>query len=148
MTNETHVPEKPGPQADEQPSIFDEGIDLSAYEKPLRNARIWLYVIAGLQFLMGIYEYFANDGSTIGIIAFGIDAAVAGLFLALGLWSRQKPAAAFTSALVCFVIVFVGFGLLDNENFFRGVLFKVLVVVALVRATRNARQYEALKERD
>ncbi|MGZ8544969.1 MAG: hypothetical protein ACXWV0_06710, partial [Flavisolibacter sp.] len=50
--------------------LFSEIYDLEPYERTLKNARIWLYVIAALQFIMGIVEYNQSDDATVGWIAF------------------------------------------------------------------------------
>ena len=82
-----------------QETIFDDVYDLEPYEKTMKNARGWLYVIAVIQFIIGIVEYNTVDEPTVAAIAFGIDAFIAVVFLALSLWSKKKPVVAFTIAL-------------------------------------------------
>jgi hypothetical protein len=129
----------------EQESLFKDIYDLEPYEKSMKNARIWLYVISGFQFAVGIYEYNIVPDPTLAWIAFGIDAALALVFLGLALWSRKKPVPAFTLALSIYVIVQVGMMILDTSTIAKGLLIKILVVIALVKAHRDARKYEALK---
>ena len=128
-----------------QSSIFNDVLNTELYEKTLKNARIWLYVIAGIQFLVGIFEYFSTADKSIGTIAFGIDAMLAVIFLVLALWSREKPVLAFTSALVFYLLVHIGFMMLDPTNIFKGIIIKIFVVMALVKANRDARKYEGVK---
>jgi predicted MFS family arabinose efflux permease len=129
-------------------SIFSGVYDLAPYEKTMKNARIWLYVIAGAQLLMGIYEYNTIDDKTVGAIASGIDAFIALTFLGLSLWSKKKPVIAFTIALVFYIVIVLGLALLSGDfmTLAKGIIFKILVVVALVKANRDARQYEAIKQ--
>lgn len=129
-------------------SIFSDVYDLSPYEKTMRNARIWLYVIAGAQFILGIIEYNSVDDKTIAQIAFGIDAFLALVFLGLSLWSKKKPVVAFTIALIFYIVVVLGLALLSGDftTLIKGIIFKILVVVALIKANRDARAYEAIKE--
>ncbi|HEX2606456.1 MAG TPA: hypothetical protein VHK91_03715 [Flavisolibacter sp.] len=129
----------------EPESIFQETYDLEPYQKNMKNARIWLYVIAGLQFAMGIFEYVNTPDPTIAAWAFGIDAFVAATFAGLAFWSRHKPVTAFTIALSFYILVVVGLMLLDSTNIFRGVIIKILATIALVKAVRDARKYEAIK---
>lgn len=129
----------------EEASIFQEIVDREPYEKSMKNARTWLYVIAAFQFIMGIVEYSREADTTVGWIAFGIDAIIAVAFLSLALWSRHKPVIAFTSALVLYILFIGTFCILDPTNLFRGIIFKVLAIVALVKANKNARTYEALR---
>lgn len=129
-----------------QETIFSEIYDLEPYERTLKNARIWLYVIAGLQFIMGIIELNREEDPVIGWTAFGINVFIALGFLALALWSRKKPVPAFTTALVFYIVLHVGFSILDPSNLVRGIIIKIFVIVALVKANRDARKYEEMKK--
>lgn len=132
----------------ETPTLFsdvNDVVDTEQYEKSLRNARNWLYVIGGLQIIMGFIEYGTITEQQIAIAAFCIDAFIGALFLALALWSRKKPVVAFTTALVCYIVVVTGLAVLDPSNLFRGMLIKIFAVIALVKANKAARQYEAIK---
>lgn len=126
-------------------SIFTGFVDKEPYEKKMKNARGWLYVVACLQLLMGVYEYFSAEENLVGVIAFGIDAFIAALFLVLALWSRKKPVPAFLAALICYITFAIGFMLLDSANIYKGLLVKILVVVALVKAYNSAREYVAIQ---
>jgi len=126
-------------------TIFNEVYDLEPYKKTLKNARVWLYVIAGIQFLMGIYEYYTAEEQRVGIVAFGIDAVIALIFLGLALWSRKHPVPAFTIALIVYLVFNIGFMLLDTSNIYRGIIIKVLVTIALVKANIDARKYEEMR---
>jgi ribose/xylose/arabinose/galactoside ABC-type transport system permease subunit len=130
---------------EEQESLFKDIYDLEPYEKSMKNARIWLYVISGFQFAVAIYEYSIMPDPTSAWIAFGIDTVLALVFLGLALWSRKKPVPAFTLALSIYVIVQSGIMILDTSTIVKGVLIKILVVIALVKANRDARKYEELK---
>ena len=131
--------------ASETPNLFNEVFDLAPYEKSMKNARIWLYVIAAIQFVVGIFEYNSVPDKTVGTIAFGIDAAVAIAFLVLALWSKKNPSVAFTLALVFYALVVIGAMFLDVSNIYRGIIIKILVVIALIKANRDARKYEEAK---
>lgn len=129
-------------------SIFNDVYDLTPYEKSMKNDRIWLYVITAAQFIMGIIEYNTIDDKTVAAIASGIDAFIAVTFLVLSLWSKKKPVIAFTIALVFYIVIVLGLALLSGDfmTLAKGIIFKILVVVALIKANRDARQYEAIKQ--
>lgn len=131
--------------SNQQPTIFNNLIDTVEYEKKFKTARIWIYVIAGFQFAMGIFE-FMKEEETLAWIALGIDWTVALIFLLLGLWSRRKPAAAFLSALIFYLVMITAFAAIDISNVFKGILFKIFIVIALIKAYNNAREYEKIKE--
>jgi peptidoglycan/LPS O-acetylase OafA/YrhL len=121
-------------------------LDTTPYQKSLKTARIWLYVIAGFQTAMGFFEYFTTPDPKVAAIALAIDALIGALFLILALWSRRKPVVAFTAALVFYLLVIAGFMFLDPANLFKGLLVIILVVLALVKANKDAGKFEAVQE--
>jgi hypothetical protein len=133
-------------QPENQDNIFSEVYDLAPYEKTLKNASIWLYVISGIQLVMGIFEYSTIDEPEVGYIVLAIQGFIAVTFLVLALWSRKSPVPAFTIALVLYVLFNVLFMALDTSNIYRGIIIKIFVVIALVKANRDARKYQEIKD--
>ena len=88
-------------------SVLLDMADISGYDKNLRNARIWLYVITGMQIVLGIYEglNLKNVDSSVQWLAFGIDAGLGLLFLTCALWSYKKPYTAFLTAFVLYILI-------------------------------------------
>ena len=111
----------------------------------MKNARIWLYVIAGIQTAMGFYEYATTADQTVAIVALCIDAFVGLSFLVLALWSRKKPYLAFVCALSFYALFNIAFMVLDASNLYRGVILKLIIVIALVKAIKDAKKYEEVK---
>lgn len=138
-----NIPSAAGPV---QENIFSDVVDTAPYDKSLRNARIWLYVIAGIQAAIGVYEYVTTEDKNIALIAGGIDFGIAMLFVLFAVWSYKQPAIAFLSALIAFVLIHVGLAILDPANIARGIILKILVVIALVKAYNDARQVQKLRE--
>jgi hypothetical protein len=132
------------PAATETPqeTIFSDMLDTSAYQKPIRNARIWLYVIAALQACMGIYEYASIDDKNIALISLLIDCGIGALFLFFAILSYKKPFVSFVAALVTYLVFQVGMMFLDPGNIYKGIILKVIIVVALIRAITNARDIQ------
>jgi len=131
--------------SNQQATIFNNLIDTDEYEKKFKSARTWIYVIAGFQFAMGIFE-FMKEEETLAWIALGIDWTIALIFLFFGLWSRKKPAAAFLSALIFYLVIITAFAAIDISSALKGIIFKILIVIALVKAYNNAREYENMKK--
>src|SRR3982751_2716476 len=104
MDNQVAPSDQYSQPASEQPGLFNDVFQLEPYEKSMKNARVWLYVIAAIQFVVGIYEYSTVPDKTVGAVAFGIDAGVAIVFLVLALWSKKNPTVAFTLALVFYAL--------------------------------------------
>ena len=147
MNHQTNAPVASTTEQDTaaRESILADIVDTEPFEKTLRNARGWLYVVAAIQLAMGLYEYFTLDDNVAAAIVLGVEALIALTFFLLALWSKKKPVQAFLTALICYVTFVVGFMLLDASNIYRGVIVKILVVVALVKAYNSAREYVALK---
>lgn len=129
-----------------QPDLFADIVDTEPYEKTMKSARVWLYVIAAFQAVMGIVEYNMADDATIGLIACIIDFSIAVLFLGLALYSKKNPVLAFTTALILYIALIVGFIALDPSNATKGIVIKVLAIIALVKANKDARKYVQIKQ--
>ena len=78
-------------------------------------------------------------------VAFGIDTFVALVFLGLALWSRKKPLVAFSIALGFYALFHITFMILDPATIAKGIIMKVLIIIALVKAIKDAKQYEEVK---
>lgn len=131
-----------------QDNILLDAADMSGYDKNLKRARIWLYVVTAMQVLMGVFEYMKYDTETPEFrwFTFALDAAIGLIFLACALWSYKKPVAAFLTALVLYIIITGSLMILDPSNIARGIILKILVVIALVRAYKDARHIEEMKQ--
>ena len=143
QSNQNNIPSATAP-ADE--TIFGEMLDTKRYEKSLKNARIYLYIIAALQVVVGIYQYSQATDTETAIFLGGIPIALGLLFLVYAFWSYKKPVVAFMTALVTFVAAHLITMIDDPTSIYKGIILKVLVVVALVKAYKDAREVEKLKE--
>lgn len=128
-------------------SVLLDVTDMSGYDKNIRNGRTWLYVITGMQILLGIYESttLKDVDSITKWVVFGIDAGLGLLFLACALWSYKKPYTAFLTALILYIIITVAAFIIEPANINFGIIIKIVVVVALFRAVKDAREIEELK---
>ena len=131
-----------------QDSILLDVADMSGYDKNLKRARIWLYVITAMQMVLGVFEYmkYENETAEFRWITFGIDAAIGLIFLACALWSYKKPVAAFLAALILYIVICTGMMILEPANIASGIIIKIFVVIALVRAYKDARDIEDMKQ--
>ncbi len=135
------------PDANKETIFSDISTDMTGYDKNLKRARTWLYIIAGLQLVTGIYEYFkySDYGTNYQILVLGIDAGIGLIFLGLSLWSYKKPVMAFVVALVFYLLV-QAILIYDNpSNIFSGIILKILIIVTLIRAIGDARESVALQ---
>jgi hypothetical protein len=146
-TNELNNNEKDGV---EQPTIFsDIAVDTTAYEKNITNARVWLYVIGGLQILYGAYEYFkySDYSDAARWMIFGVEAGLGLIFISLAVLSYKKPFIAFLTALIIYILVNVWVTYmtgLSAASF--GWIIKIFVIIALIRGIKDAREYAAINK--
>jgi hypothetical protein len=57
-----------------------------------------------------------------------------------------KTGCGIYGGLVFYLLVIAGFMFLDPANLFKGLLVKILVVLALVKANKDAGKFEAVQE--
>lgn len=140
---QTNIPSATKPA---QETIFSDMLDTTPYQKHLKTARIWLYVITALQVGMGIYEYSTIEDSQLALFAGLVDAGIGVLFLLFAFLSYKRPVASFIAALVAYVVIHVGMMFLDPSNIYKGIILKIVIVVALIRAISNARDIQRFQE--
>ncbi|HEX4958491.1 MAG TPA: hypothetical protein VFV46_09965 [Lacibacter sp.] len=125
-------------------TIFNDLITTDEHEKKFKTARVWLYVLAGFQFVMGIIEYAREEGM-IAWFAAGIDWFIALCFFLLAIWSKKKPATAFLTSLIFYGCILTVLALIEPASILKGIIFKVLIIIALYKAYTMAKEYEELK---
>lgn len=124
--------------------------------RELRAARTWLLVVAciglGMDMLFlyvlklpqglgdaTLPEHVAlrTKGTILSLILFGA-------FVALWIFSKQKPKLCLTLALVVFWGVHLWAMTQDPENAYRGIILKVLFTAALIKGIKSAGRSEEL----
>ena len=128
-----------------QESILSNMVDVAPFERALKNARIWLYIVAGIQMVTGFYEYYTIENKITAAVALGIDSFIALTFFLLAQWSKKSPETAFLLALIVYILFVIGLVALDAANIYRGIIIKIVVVIALVKAYNSARLYQQIK---
>ena len=85
---------------------------------------------------------FRQAVSFVGYAIYGGATLLGLVFVALGLLIKLRPVPITIIGLVLYIGSAVGFGLLNPLSLAQGVIVKVIIVVALVRAIKAARAYE------
>ena len=136
--------EQPNDQPTEE-SIFQEAdFSMEGYDKHIRNARILLYVVAGLT-LLGLASLTPFDTTAL-IVAAALQVLFAGAFVVLALWTKKKPYTALLCALIFYLCLEVAGDLLNPANIFRGWILKIVVIILLVLGLRNGRESQNMME--
>ena len=130
---------EPSTEQPKEETIFNEAdFSMEGYDKHIRNARIMLFVIAGL-ILLVLFTLMPIDEPAKWISA-GIIVLFAGVFVALGLWTRKKPYTAILTALIFFVSLQVLSGILQPASILQGWIFKIVIIVMLILGLRNGKE--------
>ncbi len=106
---------------------------LKKHRSSIKNAKIALLVIGGLQILFGLVEGF---GSMKSMLAFAIDGGIGGIFIALYFLAEEKPVLAFRIGLIFYCSVIVLLAVFSPFSIASGFLMKVIVIGALVGGMR------------
>ena len=122
-------------------SIFsEEDYSMEGYDKHVRNARITLYVVAGL-FLLSLFvlQDFEDTAKKVltGLVIF-----MAALFAFLGYWSTKRPFTAILIVLIIFVSLQVFNAIVDPSSLMQAWYLKIAVPLFLIMGLRNAKDIQ------
>lgn len=125
----------------------------SHLRKQMRGASVPLFALAALQLLVGGIVFGLSTVATQGqgqqaadVQALGIGILVIGsVFLGLGFWARKAPMPAALTGLVLYIALLVFDGVLEPANIHRGLLIKVIIILALVKSVSAGMKYRELR---
>ena len=129
-------------------SIFsEEEFSMTGYDKHIRQARNSLFAIAILLFINVVILYYSNQDYAeyiwIDLLVYGGFIAA---FIALGFWTKKKPYTAIVSGLVLYGLFIFLNAIIDPVTIVKGIIFKVFVIVLLIKGLKDAKEAQALKE--
>lgn len=111
-----------------------------------RRIMFWIAVLLFIGEMMTMHEQVR--GFDIGI--FTIAMIEAGIFIALGIWTKKKPYTAVLTGLIIFLIMIIFSAYRGSEmgsqglvkSLVNGVLVKLIILVTLVKAVNDARELQ------
>lgn len=114
--------------------------------KKLNNVKILLYVITGLNVIIGLINL-SNDYS----YAQGIGNLIAAaLFLGCALWVNNQPLVGVLAAFILWILLQLSVVLINPALLFSGIILKVIFIGIFVKGIASAKDYlkfsEQLKE--
>jgi prepilin signal peptidase PulO-like enzyme (type II secretory pathway) len=141
MEQNSQPPQQPpgsGPQEDLLSDVYDDSME--GYDKPVKRVRILLFIMAGLQ-LLAIFT--ATDlPEPENWITMGLFVFLAGVFAVLAFWTKKRPYTAIITALSIYIVLHVLSAILEPASIVRGIIVKIIVVVMLVTALKNAKEIQ------
>jgi len=117
---------------------------LNSVKKKVNEGRITLYVLGGLNVIVGLV-YMATDeeeGIYSGIIQF----IVAAIFLTLAVRVDKKPYQSILIGLIVYCSLIGLSALLEPASLIQGVILKIIIISALVKGLNSAREVEKLRK--
>lgn len=114
-------------------------------ESKLRNVKIILFVLGGIQIAVGIYYYFGLGDYM--LVATIIQLIIGLMYLGLGFLVTKKPLIGVIAGLVLYALLVITNALMDPSSLIMGLLFKVLIVIAFIKAIGYAREVESLRKK-
>lgn len=103
-------------------------------EEKVGTARTMIYVLAGIFFLAGIYQWMANDNFELMII----NLIVCLLYLVFASWSNSNPFGAILTAFLVYITVHVINAFENPASIGSGIILKVLSITLFVKGIQSA----------
>jgi len=123
---------------------LDDLFSMEGYDKPVRNARIVLFILAALQLVGLLTSFSLPEAEKIASIVVYVFLTL--LFVALAFWTKQKPFTAIVTALIIYTLLIVASAIVDPATILQGWIVKIVVFVLLINSVNNAREVQRWKE--
>jgi len=107
-------------------------------KKNIKGAIILLYLVAGFTVIQALILYFQDKDNTVLIV----NLFVAAIFGGLGFWAKYKAFAAIFIGLLFYLVLQILSAILEPQTIYRGIFFKVFIVIAFIRAAYDAYKYK------
>ncbi len=120
---------------------------MEGYDKHIRQARNTLFIAAGILLLnaMLLFSKYPFD-IEIMWLDYLLWFVYIGGFVALGFWTKKKPYYAIIGGLILFGLFILINALIDPMTIIGGIIFKIAVIVFLIKGLNDAKQAQAMKE--
>jgi hypothetical protein len=128
-------------------------IELEGYELTVKKARNALFWAAGLVSLGEIIGY-ARSGIEPDLLGIIIVAVIVAAFIMLALWTKKRPYTAIIMGIVVFCLYIllnvIAFAYIEGatgilKGIFGGIIVKILILVALIRPLKDAKELQNAK---
>jgi hypothetical protein len=129
-------------------TIFSEHeFSMEGYDKHIRQARNACFAAAGVLLLNVIILAFTvpDDYAYLWLDVLIWGAFIAG-FILLGFWTKKKPYYAIVSALILYSVFIILNAVIDISSIYKGIIFKVAVIVFLVKGLKDAKAAQEMNE--
>ncbi len=129
-------------------TIFtDDEFSMEGYNKHIRQARNTLFIAAAILFInaMILFAKYPFDMETLWL-DYLLWTVYIGGFVALGFWTQKKPYYAIIGGLILFGVFILINAIVEPATIISGLIFKIAVVVFLVKGLADAKAAQEMKE--
>lgn len=109
--------------------------------KKVANVKMMLYIIAGLNLLVGLFMLFGLD-SYLDAIVLLISALV---FVGCAQWVENQPLAGILSAFVYWIFLQLSVVFIDPAQIFSGLFLKILILVTFIKGISSAKEAKEIR---
>lgn len=115
---------------------------LDDHKKAINKARNILYILAGLNLLAGILLGLILNVNIPILLSCIIGA---GIYFALGIWSRTQPFPAILSGFFVYIVFIVISGIADPHTIYQGLIWKVIIISAFIYGYKGVKDLKKLE---
>ncbi|MBL7701485.1 MAG: hypothetical protein JNM14_04505 [Ferruginibacter sp.] len=129
-------------------TIFSENeFSMEGYDKHIRQARNSLFIAAGILLLNAVilFSKYPFDIELMWLDYLLWTVYIVG-FIALALWTKKKPYYAIVGGLILMGVFILINALIDPKTIFGGLIFKIAVIVFLIKGVNDAKAAQQMKE--
>lgn len=149
ITTDKHCPAcgYPNHGTDQEKSDFGAKVESSKHwlreaETKVEKAKLYIYILAGGLFLIGLYQGLVLD-DFFSMIA---EMVIAVVFLMLAQLANKNPFGALLAAGIIYGALQLLNAIVDPGTIFSGILWKIFIVIALVQGIRAGKEAQELMD--
>jgi len=115
---------------------------LADQNKAINKARNILFILAGLNLLLGIFVGLIASVNVPILIGCIIGA---GIYLGLGLWSKTQPFPAILSGFFVYIVFNFMSAIADPQTIYQGILWKVIIISSFIYGYKGVKDSKKLE---
>lgn len=148
MSETQQNPSQEPPRENEIADYYD-GVkqqEIQAHESGIKKARTALFVTAALV-LVGELISISAAGVGFPPLVIAVIAVEVGIFVALAFWTKTKPYSAIIIGIIVFILMWILAIMVNGgKGIYSGVVVKIIILVILFKALKDAKAWQELKK--
>ncbi|MEO6454209.1 MAG: hypothetical protein ABIN97_09065 [Ginsengibacter sp.] len=121
-------------------------MELHEMNRKIKSGTTTMYVLAGFCVIGGVIFYAVTSELENPMAVLIMYLVLAAIYVGLALWSKKQPLPAIVSGLILYIIVQLLAMIEDPMNIVKGIIFKIIIIVYLIKAVRSASDAQRIKK--